>query len=130
MDANLFPGQDYNNARVFDFDGVKEWNQNKRGLLRLPWQYAKQNKKRLRTYKLSVDRTKNSRMGWSDVSLNMEGPIVDDMVAHFVDRWQVISWFHSTVICANGPAGTSYSPKNTDFKTQESTTSFTCPVRL
>lgn len=34
-----------------------------------------------------VDRTKNSRMGWSDVALSMEGPITRSLVAHFVDRW-------------------------------------------
>lgn len=26
-------------------------------------------------------------MGWSDVALSMNGPIVDSMVDHFVDRW-------------------------------------------
>lgn len=26
-------------------------------------------------------------MGWSDVALSMNGPIVSDLVAHFVDRW-------------------------------------------
>lgn len=34
-----------------------------------------------------VDRTKSSRMGWSDVALSMNGPIVSDLVSHFVDRW-------------------------------------------
>ncbi|POR39491.1 Phospholipase D1 [Tolypocladium paradoxum] len=38
-DAIVFPGQDYNNARVFDFSDVNEWDQNK------------------------LDRTKTSRMG-------------------------------------------------------------------
>jgi phospholipase D1/2 len=32
LDAIVFPGQDYNNARIFDFDGVDNWNQNKRKL--------------------------------------------------------------------------------------------------
>lgn len=35
----------------------------------------------------AVDRTKSSRMGWSDVALSMNGPIVSDLVTHFVDRW-------------------------------------------
>ena len=26
-------------------------------------------------------------MGWSDVSMSMNGPIVETLVAHFVDRW-------------------------------------------
>lgn len=30
LDAIIFPGQDYNNARVYDFADVQDWNQNKR----------------------------------------------------------------------------------------------------
>lgn len=30
LDDIVFPGQDYNNARVFDFSDVDDWNQNKR----------------------------------------------------------------------------------------------------
>lgn len=30
LDAIIFPGQDYNNARIFDFSDVGDWNQNKR----------------------------------------------------------------------------------------------------
>ncbi|UKZ84929.1 uncharacterized protein TrAFT101_000813 [Trichoderma asperellum] len=62
----IFPGQDYNNARIFDFADVGNWDQNK------------------------LDRTKSSRMGWSDVALSMNGPIVSDLVSHFVDRWNYI----------------------------------------
>lgn len=32
LDAIVFPGQDYNNARVYDFAEVNNWNQNKRML--------------------------------------------------------------------------------------------------
>ncbi|CAH0048808.1 unnamed protein product [Clonostachys solani] len=66
LDAIVFPGQDYNNARVYDFHDVGNWDQNK------------------------LDRTKSSRMGWSDVALSMTGPIVDSLVAHFADRWNFI----------------------------------------
>ncbi|WZH41134.1 Phospholipase [Fusarium acuminatum] len=66
LDDIIFPGQDYNNARVYDFADVKDWNQNK------------------------LDRTKSSRMGWSDVALSMNGPITRDMLDHFVDRWNFI----------------------------------------
>ncbi|KAL7796537.1 putative phospholipase D [Trichoderma ceciliae] len=62
----IFPGQDYNNARIFDFSDVGNWDQNK------------------------LDRTKSSRMGWSDVALSMNGPIVSDLVSHFVDRWNFL----------------------------------------
>ncbi|KAL7938085.1 putative phospholipase D [Trichoderma chlorosporum] len=66
VDNIIFPGQDYNNARIFDFADVGNWDQNQ------------------------LDRTKSSRMGWSDVALSMNGPIVSDLVAHFVDRWNFI----------------------------------------
>ncbi|KAJ3520611.1 hypothetical protein NM208_g13642 [Fusarium decemcellulare] len=66
LDAIIFPGQDYNNARVYDFADVQDWNQNK------------------------LDRTKSSRMGWSDVALSMNGPITSHLVDHFVDRWNFI----------------------------------------
>ncbi|EGR51637.1 phospholipase [Trichoderma reesei QM6a] len=62
VDNTIFPGQDYNNARIFDFADVGNWEQNQ------------------------LDRTKSSRMGWSDVALSMNGPIVSDLVTHFVDR--------------------------------------------
>ncbi|KAK1836948.1 hypothetical protein QBC39DRAFT_337761 [Podospora conica] len=66
LDDIIFPGQDYNNARVFDFEDVQKWENNK------------------------LDRTKNSRMGWSDVSISLSGPIVDSLAIHFVDRWNYI----------------------------------------
>ena len=37
-----------------------------------------------------LDRTKNSRMGWSDLSICMRGPVVEDLKAHFVERWNFI----------------------------------------
>ncbi|KAJ3493390.1 hypothetical protein NLG97_g4763 [Lecanicillium saksenae] len=66
LDAIIFPGQDYNNARIFDFSDVGDWNQNK------------------------LDRTKNSRMGWSDVALCMTGNITHSLIGHFVDRWNYL----------------------------------------
>lgn len=66
MNNIVFPGQDYNNARVYDFADVSRWEQNK------------------------LDRTKNSRMGWSDISISLSGPIVDSLAIHFVDRWNFI----------------------------------------
>ncbi|KAB5545947.1 phospholipase D active site-containing protein [Coniochaeta sp. 2T2.1] len=66
VDAIIFPGQDYNNARVFDFEDVQTWENNKLG------------------------RTKSSRMGWSDISISLTGPIVDNLKDHFTDRWNFI----------------------------------------
>jgi len=62
----VFPGQDYNNARVMDFQNVADWQNNK------------------------VDRTKSSRMGWSDLSFGLRGPVIADLEAHFVQRWNFI----------------------------------------
>lgn len=62
----VFPGQDYNDARVMDFSEVNHPFQNK------------------------LDRTKNSRMGWSDISICLRGPCVGDLIHQFVDRWNFI----------------------------------------
>lgn len=33
VDAIVFPGQDYNNARVYDFEDVQSWENNKRKII-------------------------------------------------------------------------------------------------
>ena len=66
LDDTVFPGQEYNNARVLDFQDVSHWQNNK------------------------LDRTMNSRMGWSDISVSLQGPVVEDLRAHFVERWNFI----------------------------------------
>jgi phospholipase D1/2 len=66
IDDIVFPGQDYNNARIMDFQDVSHWQNNK------------------------LDRTESSRMGWSDVSLCLSGPSVWDLKNHFVQRWNFI----------------------------------------
>ncbi|PYI02789.1 phospholipase D/nuclease [Aspergillus sclerotiicarbonarius CBS 121057] len=62
----VFPGQDYNNARVSDFHDVAHWEQNQ------------------------LDRKKTSRMGWSDISVSLHGQAVEDLRKHFVQRWNFI----------------------------------------
>ncbi|KAG4429802.1 hypothetical protein IFR05_014713 [Cadophora sp. M221] len=59
----LFPGQDFNNARAFDFT---------------PSDHPKDNK---------LNRTTDCRMGWTDPAVYLEGPVVQDLVAHFTQRW-------------------------------------------
>lgn len=66
LDQIVFPGQDYNNARIMDFSDVQHYQNNK------------------------LDRKFNSRMGWSDVSLSLRGPIVEDLRDHFAQRWNFI----------------------------------------
>ncbi|OJJ51235.1 hypothetical protein ASPZODRAFT_12074 [Penicilliopsis zonata CBS 506.65] len=62
----VFPGQDYNNARVLDFHDVSHWENNQ------------------------LDRKATSRMGWSDISVSLHGPVVEDLRRHFVQRWNFI----------------------------------------
>jgi len=38
----------------------------------------------------AVDRTKSSRMGWSDISIGLSGPIVSSLLIHFTERWNFI----------------------------------------
>lgn len=66
LDDIVFPGQDFNNARIMDFQDVSHWENNK------------------------LDRKTSSRMGWSDISICLEGPAVEDLRAHFVERWNFI----------------------------------------
>ncbi|KAH7092009.1 hypothetical protein FB567DRAFT_229060 [Paraphoma chrysanthemicola] len=66
MDRIVFPGQDYNNARMLDFQHVDKWDENK------------------------LDRTQSSRMGWTDVALSLAGPVVQDLRTHFTQRWNFI----------------------------------------
>lgn len=66
LDRIVFPGQDFNNARVYDFADVSNWQNNK------------------------LDRRYNSRMGWSDVSICLSGPVVEDLKSHFAGRWNFI----------------------------------------
>ncbi|KAK1021647.1 hypothetical protein LTS16_026360 [Friedmanniomyces endolithicus] len=64
----MFPGQDYNNARIMDFSDVKNYQSNK------------------------LSRNHNSRMGWSDVSICLRGPVVEDLKQHFASRWGYVYW--------------------------------------
>ncbi|KAI8981075.1 hypothetical protein BDB01DRAFT_795326 [Pilobolus umbonatus] len=62
----IFPGQDYSNARLRDFEQVKEWD------MRL------------------IDKSNIPRMPWHDISLCMLGLPVLDVSRHFCDRWNFI----------------------------------------
>ncbi|GJE90640.1 phospholipase D [Phanerochaete sordida] len=62
----LFPGQDYNNARVLDFKDVSQVANNGISVIDTP------------------------RMPWHDVHMTLCGPVVLDIVQHFVERWNEI----------------------------------------
>ncbi|RJE18557.1 Phospholipase [Aspergillus sclerotialis] len=66
LNETVFPGQDYNNARVLDFHDVVHWEKNQ------------------------LDRRITPRMGWSDISVSLHGPVVEDLRRHFVERWNFI----------------------------------------
>ena len=58
-----FPGIDYSNARIRDFDKVEDY------------------------LKESCDRKTEVRMPWHDVHSRLIGPVVADIARHFVERW-------------------------------------------
>jgi len=64
--AHIKPGQDFNNARILDFADVQNPDNNK------------------------LNRSQNSRMGWSDIALCLDGPVVQDLRSMFVERWNFI----------------------------------------
>ena len=37
-----------------------------------------------------LNRKNSSRMGWSDISVSLSGPVVEDLRSHFTDRWNFI----------------------------------------
>ncbi|MBW0471417.1 hypothetical protein O181_011132 [Austropuccinia psidii MF-1] len=62
----IWPGQDYNNARVQDFQNVEQWVSNQQSRMELP------------------------RMPWHDTHMMIEGPSVLDICQEFVERWNFI----------------------------------------
>lgn len=58
-----WPGIDYCNSRVNDFNNLSEYHLE------------------------SVDRHSCARMPWHDISVFLEGPVVSDICRHFVERW-------------------------------------------
>ena len=58
-----YPGSDYSNERQEDFHEVDKF------------------------YNEQVNRNRKPRMGWHDIHTMVEGPIVMDIVRHFIERW-------------------------------------------
>ncbi|GAA5895994.1 hypothetical protein JCM5296_003164 [Sporobolomyces johnsonii] len=63
----LFPGQDFNNARIQDFQQVDKWASNQQS------------------------RLETARMPWSDVHSMLMGPAVMDICQHFIERWNFVA---------------------------------------
>jgi len=62
----LFPGQDYNNARVLDFKDVPNYVSNYVAIQEV------------------------ARMPWHDVHMTLAGPAVLNIIEHFTGRWNLI----------------------------------------
>ncbi|KAK5634057.1 hypothetical protein RRF57_009771 [Xylaria bambusicola] len=62
----IWPGQDFNNNRIMDFQNVDDWKQNE------------------------LSKAEYGRMPWHDVSMGVIGPCVYDIAEHFVLRWNFV----------------------------------------
>ncbi|KAF1992379.1 putative phospholipase PldA [Aulographum hederae CBS 113979] len=59
----VFPGQDFNNNRIMDFQTVEDWKSNE------------------------LSKAEYGRMPWHDIAMGLVGPCVYDIAEHFVLRW-------------------------------------------
>ncbi|BFZ63635.1 hypothetical protein YB2330_004766 [Saitoella coloradoensis] len=66
LELDLWPGQDYNNARIMDFAEVDKWDENR------------------------LSKIEAARMPWHDVHCSLVGPVALDAAQHFVERWNFI----------------------------------------
>ncbi|KAK0736139.1 hypothetical protein B0T21DRAFT_289344 [Apiosordaria backusii] len=62
----VWPGQDFNNNRIMDFQNVNDWKQNE------------------------LSKADAGRMPWHDVAMGVIGPCVYDIAEHFVLRWNFV----------------------------------------
>ncbi|PLB46136.1 putative phospholipase PldA [Aspergillus steynii IBT 23096] len=62
----IFPGQEFNNNRIMDFQSVGDWQSNE------------------------VSKAEYGRMPWHDVAMGLMGDCVYDIAEHFVLRWNFI----------------------------------------
>jgi hypothetical protein len=63
---DIFPGQDFNNNRIMDFQGVQDWQSNE------------------------LSKADCGRMPWHDVAMGLVGDCVYDIAEHFVLRWNFV----------------------------------------
>ena len=62
----IFPGQDFNNNRIMDFQTVEDWKSN------------------------ALSKAEYGRMPWHDVAMGLVGDCVYDIAEHFVLRWNFV----------------------------------------
>ncbi|KAJ5577457.1 uncharacterized protein N7459_006421 [Penicillium hispanicum] len=63
---DIFPGQDFNNNRIMDFQSVEDWQSNE------------------------LSKSEYGRMPWHDVAMGLIGDCVYDIAEHFVLRWNFL----------------------------------------
>lgn len=63
MNNEIFPGQEFNNNRIMDFQNVGQWQQNE------------------------LSKAEYGRMPWHDVAMGVIGDCVYDIAEHFILRW-------------------------------------------
>lgn len=66
VSEEIWPGQDFNNNRVMDFQKVQDWQDNE------------------------LSKADYGRMPWHDVAMAVIGPCVYDIAEHFVLRWNFV----------------------------------------
>jgi phospholipase D1/2 len=66
VSTEVWPGQDFNNNRVMDFQNVKDWKANE------------------------LSKAEYGRMPWHDVAMGVIGDCVYDIAEHFVLRWNFV----------------------------------------
>lgn len=66
VSTEIWPGQDFNNNRVMDFQSVQDWKSNE------------------------LSKAEYGRMPWHDVAMGLVGDCVLDIAEHFVLRWNFI----------------------------------------
>ena len=63
---DIFPGQEFNNNRILDFEKVEDWKSNQ------------------------LSKAEYGRMSWHDCAMGIIGDCVYDVIEHFVLRWNFI----------------------------------------
>jgi len=66
VENEIWPGQDWNNNRIMDFQSVQDWANNE------------------------VSKAEFGRMPWHDVAMGVIGDCVYDIAEHFVLRWNFV----------------------------------------
>ena len=86
-----YPGCDYINERQVDLHNVEKF------------------------YEEQLDRNSMPRMAWHDVHTMVEGPIVSDIVRHFVERWNFARYSRRNNGLVNVSTSFSYSESKDNF---------------